>query len=102
MSLTSFQQKKGNLLKSIHQFKQTTYQQKSLENDIQINEEICELNTLNGTGSIRLDKDVAKFSTKKKRGRNGGNRKKVQNFQYDNFYDGVHPKQSMQINGFYV
>lgn len=29
----------------------------------------------------------------KKRGRNGGNRKKLknQNFQYDNFYDGVHP-----------
>lgn len=94
VSLTSYinyQQKKGNLLKSIHQFEQITYQQKSLENDIiQINVEICKLNTLNGTSSIRLDKDVTKFSTKK-RGRNGGNRKKVQNFQYDNFYDGVHP-----------
>lgn len=70
---------------------QITYQQKSLENDIiQINVEICKLNTLNGTSSFRLDKDVTKFSTKK-RGRNGGNRKEVQHFQYDNFYDGVHP-----------
>lgn len=36
----------------------------------------------------------------KKRGRNGDNRKKVQNFKYDNFYDGVHPNAGLAIKWF--
>lgn len=58
VSLTSyinFQQKQGILRKSIHQLEHISYQQKSLENDIvQINEDICKLNTFNGTSAIRL------------------------------------------------
>lgn len=69
VSLTSyinFRQKKGNLRKSIHQCEHITYQQKSNQKDIiQINEDICKLNTLNGTRSIRLAKDVTKYFTKK-------------------------------------
>lgn len=70
VSLTSyinFRQKKGNLRKSIQQCEHITYQQKSNQKDIiQINEDICKLNTLNGTRSIRLAKDVTKYFTKKK------------------------------------
>lgn len=101
-SYINFQQKKGNLQKSIHQLEDISYQQKSLENDIiQINEEICRLNTLNGTSSVRLDKDVTKFSTKK-RGRNGAIVKKFKIFNMLTFMTGSIQLQGLQINGFYV
>lgn len=105
VSLTSYinyQQKKGNLLKSIHQLEQITYQQKSLENDIiQINVEICKLNTLNGTSSIRLDKDVTKF-LQNNGAEMGAIVKEFKMFNMITFMMGSIQMQSLQINGFYV
>lgn len=101
VSLTSyinFQHKKGNLLKSIHQFEQITYQQKSFENDIiQINEEICKI----GKSSIRLGKDVTKF-LQNNGAEMGAIVKEFKMFNMITFMMGSIQMQGLQINGFYV
>ena len=79
------------LQKSIFSDLETEIQQKNLEKDLHLtNEKICELNNAIGVSNIRRDKSVCK-----KRGRMGTNKSVVCVYNYEGFYDGVHPNLPM-------
>ena len=75
-------------------------QQKNLENDVEeINDHISLQNQIFKTHSVRWDRDLMKFS-KKKRGKNGQNCKNCKSFSYSNLYDGVHANSFLKCKWF--
>ena len=65
-------------------------EQRNLESDIDLlNSFIMSVNTVNGTRSVRWDKDLPKIHSK----RRGTNKKvkKVVHYRYVELYDGLHP-----------
>ena len=79
-----YQFKRRSLQSSQFSLEDTISQQICLEDDIrEVILNICKINSENKVSTIRLDKDISKTSI------NGKNRKKINKFTYDNFYDGI-------------
>lgn len=95
ITLLTWKKNRYKLQKSIFSDLETEIQQKNIEKDLHLtNEKICELNNAIGVSNIRWDKSVCKTKTKK-RGRMGTNKSVVCVYNYDGFYDGVHPNLTM-------
>ena len=76
-------------------------QQHQLNEDLKnINEEIITMNESSGVRNIRWDRDLLRCVTKT-RGRNSQNKKKIQKFNFNHLYDGVHADQYLKTKWYY-
>jgi hypothetical protein len=103
VSLTLYEEYNKNIKKLLYSKfsrNEKQLQQKQLENDIKyINSEISKLNLEYKLFSVRWDRDLMIFKSKK-RGRNNKYKKSVMSFTYKNFYDGVHANRFLKDKWF--
>ena len=71
--------------------------QRQLEEDIkEINHIICEKNSMQSLSTLRFDRDLLRTSIKKRK----NSSKSVVKYNFNKFYDGVHPKDCLQEKWF--
>lgn len=96
----NFNRQRAKLFNSKFTLADKLKQQNELETHITIiNSNISEMNCSSNLHSVRWDRDVMRFKSKK-RGRNQKYKKSIKSFCYKEFYDGVHANHSLKKKWF--